>query len=81
GYFVLRASQVLVNLWSIGRDPTIWEEPSVFKPEKFWGSKVDVRGQDFEFIPFGAGRRICPGLPLANRTVPVMLASLLNSFY
>ncbi|XP_009763141.1 geraniol 8-hydroxylase-like [Nicotiana tabacum] len=80
GYFVPRASQVLVNLWSIGRDPTIWEEPLVFKPERFWGSKVDVRGQDFEFIPFGAGRRICPGLPLANRTVPVMLGSLLNSF-
>ena len=43
-------------------------------------SELDIRGRDFELIPFGAGRRICPGLPLAVRMVPVMLGSLLNSF-
>lgn len=80
GYFIPKDSQVIVHLWSIGRDPTIWEEPLVFKPERFWGSKIDVRGQDFELIPFGVGRRICPGLPLAARTLSVMLGSLLNSF-
>ncbi|PHU27389.1 Geraniol 8-hydroxylase [Capsicum chinense] len=80
GYFVPKDSQVLVNVWSIGRDPAIWEDPLAFKPERFWGSKIDLRGQDFEVIPFGAGRRICPGLPLATRTLIVMLGSLLNSF-
>ncbi|MCD7447399.1 hypothetical protein HAX54_028471 [Datura stramonium] len=80
GYFVPKDSQVLVHVWSIGRDPAIWEDPLAFKPERFWGSKMDVRGQDFELIPFGAGRRICPGLPLAIRTLSVMLGSLLNSF-
>lgn len=52
----------------------------MFKPERFWHSNLDVRGQDFELIPFGAGRRMCPALPLALRMIPVMLGSLLNSF-
>ncbi|KAF3662232.1 Geraniol 8-hydroxylase [Capsicum annuum] len=80
GYVVPKDSQVLVHVRSIARDPAIWEDPLTFKPERFWGSKLDVRGQDFEVIPFGAGRRICPGLPLAARTLTVMLGSLLNSF-
>nr|XP_016446970.1 PREDICTED: geraniol 8-hydroxylase-like isoform X1 [Nicotiana tabacum] len=81
GYIVPKGSQVLVNVWAIGRDSALWEEPLVFKPERFWSSELDVRGKDFELIPFGAGRRICPGLPLAAlRMLPVMVGSLLNSF-
>ncbi|KAL3526733.1 hypothetical protein ACH5RR_011389 [Cinchona calisaya] len=80
GYNVPKGSQVLVNAWAIGRDETVWENALAFKPERFWESELDIRGRDFELIPFGAGRRICPGLPLAVRMVPVMLGSLLNSF-
>ncbi|CAN4089052.1 unnamed protein product [Withania somnifera] len=80
GYTVPKDSQVLVNVWAIGRDSGLWENPLDFKPERFWGSEIDVRGRDFELIPFGAGRRICPGLPLAIRMVPVVLGSLLNAF-
>ncbi|KAH0640336.1 hypothetical protein KY285_036922 [Solanum tuberosum] len=82
GYFVPKDSQVIINIWSIGRDPTIWEDPLVFKPERFWGSNVmDIRGQDdFKLVPFGVGRRMCPAISLAMRTVPIMLGSLLNSF-
>ncbi|KAK4733559.1 hypothetical protein R3W88_007820 [Solanum pinnatisectum] len=80
GYFIPKGSLVLIHVWLMARDPTIWEDPLVFKPERFWGSEFEVRGQDFELIPFGGGRRICPGLPLAMRTVPVILGSLLNSF-
>ncbi|OIT31389.1 PREDICTED: geraniol 8-hydroxylase-like [Nicotiana attenuata] len=80
GYIVPKDSQVLVNVWAIGRDSGLWENPLVFKPERFWESEIDVRGRDFELIPFGAGRRICPGLPLAIRMVPVALGSLLNTF-
>uniref|UniRef100_A0A0V0HIL5 Putative ovule protein n=1 Tax=Solanum chacoense TaxID=4108 RepID=A0A0V0HIL5_SOLCH len=82
GYFVPKGSQVIVNIWSIGRDPAIWEDPLVFKPERFWGSNVmDIRGQDdFKLVPFGVGRRMCPAISLAMRTVPIMLGSLLNSF-
>ncbi|MCD7464890.1 hypothetical protein HAX54_000160 [Datura stramonium] len=71
---------VLVNVWTIARDSTSWEDPLVFKPERFLSLDLDMQGQDFELISFGAGRRICPGLPLALRLVPLMLGSLLNSF-
>ncbi|OIT28766.1 7-ethoxycoumarin o-deethylase [Nicotiana attenuata] len=80
GYIVPKDSQVLVNVWAIGRDSSLWENPLDFKTERFWESEIDVRGRDFELIPFGAGRRICPGLPLAIRMVPVALGSLLNTF-
>ncbi|MCD7466179.1 hypothetical protein HAX54_002623 [Datura stramonium] len=82
GYFVPKGSQVILNILSIGHDPAIWEDPLAFKPERFWGSNnMDVRGQDdFKFIPFGVGRRICPAISLAMRTILTMLGSLLNSF-
>lgn len=80
GYTVPAGTHVIVNAWAIGRDPTIWEDAQEFKPERFLASELDVRGQDFELIPFGAGRRICPGLPLAIQMIPVMLGSLLNNF-
>ncbi|XP_060194322.1 geraniol 8-hydroxylase-like [Lycium barbarum] len=80
GYTIPKDTQVLVNVWAIGRDSNLWEHHLDFKPERFWESEIDVRGQDFELIPFGAGRRICPGLPLAIRMFPVALGSLLNAF-
>ncbi|PWA49094.1 geraniol 8-hydroxylase [Artemisia annua] len=80
GYTIPKGTQVFVNLWAMGRDPTIWEDSLEFKPERFLASTLDVRGKDFELLPFGAGRRICPGLPLAMRMIPMMLGSLLNSF-
>ena len=80
GYTIPKGTKVLVNAWAIGRDPSIWRDPLAFKPERFWESDVDVRGLDFELLPFGSGRRICPGMPLARRLLPVMLGSLLNTF-
>ncbi|EOY24550.1 Cytochrome P450, putative [Theobroma cacao] len=80
GFTVPKGAQVLVNVWAIGRDPSIWEKPSAFMPERFMGSDIDVKGRDFGLIPFGAGRRICPGLPLANRMLHLMLGSLIHSF-
>ncbi|XP_024974984.1 7-ethoxycoumarin O-deethylase-like [Cynara cardunculus var. scolymus] len=80
GYTIPKGTQVLVNAWAIGRDPTTWEDSLEFKPERFLTSGIDIQGHDFELIPFGAGRRICPGLPLAIRMIPLMLGSLLNNF-
>ena len=79
GLTVPKNAQVLVNAWAIGRDPNIWENPNSFVPERFLELDMDVKGQNFELIPFGAGRRICPGLPLATRMVHLMLASLIHS--
>lgn len=80
GFTVPKNAQVLVNVWAIGRDANLWENPDTFEPERFLGSEIDVKGQDFELIPFGAGRRICPGMPLANRMLHLMLGSLIHFF-
>ncbi|GAY66812.1 hypothetical protein CUMW_251760 [Citrus unshiu] len=80
GFTVPKGAQVFVNIWAIGRDESTWDNPHSFMPERFLGSKVDFKGQNFELIPFGAGRRICPGLPLAIRMLHLMLGSLINSF-
>ncbi|XP_074264864.1 geraniol 8-hydroxylase-like [Silene latifolia] len=79
-FTVPKNAQVLVNAWAIGRDPDIWQNPYSFEPERFLGSQIDVKGHDFELIPFGAGRRICPGLPLAIRMLHLMLGSLIHGF-
>lgn len=80
GFTVPKGAQVLVNTWAIGRDPSLWNEPNSFKPERFLGSEIDVKGRNFELIPFGAGRRVCPGLPLAMRMLYLMLGTLIHSF-
>ncbi|KAK4488199.1 hypothetical protein RD792_003942 [Penstemon davidsonii] len=82
GYTVPKGSRVLMNVWSGYRDPQIWENPSEFKPERFLkeGSTWDYAGSNFQYLPFGSGRRICPGLPLAEKMVMYMLATFLHSF-
>ncbi|KAK9725764.1 hypothetical protein RND81_05G167600 [Saponaria officinalis] len=80
GYDIQPKSLVHVNVWAIGRDPELWKDPEVFMPERFIGSSIDYRGQDFELIPFGAGRRICPGLALGVANFELTLANLLYSF-
>ncbi|XP_030546080.1 cytochrome P450 76A1-like [Rhodamnia argentea] len=80
GYDIPENTQVFVNAWAIGRDPDVWEDPMAFKPERFIGSKLDYKGQHYEFIPFGAGRRMCAGLPLAHRVLHLALSSLLHEF-
>nr|W0FKI0.1 RecName: Full=Drimenol monooxygenase; AltName: Full=Cytochrome P450 76AJ1; AltName: Full=Drimenol oxidase 1; Short=PhDOX1 [Persicaria hydropiper]AHF22835.1 drimenol oxidase 1 [Persicaria hydropiper] len=80
GFTVQKGSQVIVNAWAIGRDPSLWENADTFEPERFLGMEIDVKGRNFELIPFGAGRRICPGLPIAMRMLTLMVANLINCF-
>ena len=75
GYMVPKNAQILVNEWAMGRDSSIWTNPNEFMPERFLESEIDFKDQYFELILLGAGRRICPGLPLASRTMHIVLAS------
>ncbi|KAF3780004.1 Geraniol 8-hydroxylase [Nymphaea thermarum] len=80
GYAIPGGTETIVNAWAIGRDPEVWEDPASFSPERFVGSNINYKGRDFKFIPFGAGRRICIGLPLVQRVVPLVVASLVHGF-
>ena len=80
GYTIPKGAQVLINVWKIGRDESVWDRPELFLPERFLESKIEAKGQHFELTPFGAGRRICPGVVLAMRMLLLMLGSLINSF-
>nr|XP_027121683.1 cytochrome P450 71A1-like [Coffea arabica] len=80
GYDIQSNSIVYTNVWAIGRDPEYWENPNEFLPERCLNSSVDMKQKDFQLIPFGAGRRGCPGYSLVLAMVEVGLANLLYSF-
>lgn len=83
GYDIKKGSVVLINIWSIGRDPKLWDAPEEFCPERFLEGKlvdIDVKGQSFELLPFGSGRRMCPGYRLALKMVMCGLANMLHGF-
>ncbi|GJN31512.1 hypothetical protein PR202_gb19921 [Eleusine coracana subsp. coracana] len=80
GYDIPAGTLVFVNVWAIGRDPKVWESPTEFRPERFIGSSVDVKGQDYQLLPFGSGRRMCPGISLGLKMVQLTLANLLHAF-
>ncbi|KAI3825606.1 hypothetical protein L1987_07101 [Smallanthus sonchifolius] len=80
GYTIPKKTLVHVNAWAIGRDPKSWENPNEFKPERFMGSSIDYKGLDFELIPFGSGRRGCPGMSLGATTMELILSNLIYAF-
>ncbi|GFS38901.1 cytochrome P450, family 98, subfamily A, polypeptide 3 [Actinidia rufa] len=80
GYDVPKDSTVNVNVWAIGRDPAVWKSPLEFRPERFMEEDVDLKGHDFRLLPFGAGRRACPGTQLAINLVTFMFGHLLHHF-
>ncbi|KAL0456310.1 UNVERIFIED_CONTAM: Trimethyltridecatetraene synthase [Sesamum latifolium] len=80
GYDIAKGTTVLVNTWSIGRDPNAWDSPLEFMPERFLGKEIDMTGSNFAMLPFGSGRRRCPGYNLGLKVVRTTLANLLHGF-
>ncbi|CAL5432788.1 unnamed protein product [Camellia sinensis] len=80
GYTIPKGARVFINVWAIHRDPSIWENPLEFRPERFLDGKWGYRGADFNYFPFGSGRRMCAGIAMAERMFLFSLASILHSF-
>ncbi|TQD90617.1 hypothetical protein C1H46_023764 [Malus baccata] len=81
GYYIPKKSKILINTWAIGRDPNVWSDNvGEFYPERFINSNVDLRGHDFQLLPFGSGRRGCPGMQLGLTTVRLALANIVHCF-
>ncbi|KAJ0966911.1 hypothetical protein J5N97_023828 [Dioscorea zingiberensis] len=79
-YEIPQHTRVVTNVWAISRDPKVWEAPDEFRPERFLGSCVDFKGHDFELTPFGAGRRICPGIQFSILIIELTIANLVHLF-
>ncbi|KAK1400153.1 putative flavonoid 3'-monooxygenase [Heracleum sosnowskyi] len=81
GYHIKKKSRIIVNNWGIGRDPRNWsEDVDEFLPERFIGSNVDYMGNNFQLIPFGSGRRSCPGIHLGTIMVKLVVTQLVHTF-
>lgn len=87
-YTIPENSVLIVNVWAMGRDQSLWESPMDFKPERFLKpteagcsqGSLDVKGQHFQYLPFGTGRRMCAGVTLAMQEMPFVLAALVQCF-
>ncbi|KAK4429088.1 cytochrome [Sesamum alatum] len=81
-YHIPAGTRLMVNLWKLHRDPRIWTNPLEFRPERFLleHKEIDVRGKHFELLPFGGGRRICPGISFGLRVTGLALANFLHGF-
>ncbi|XP_042037555.1 cytochrome P450 71AU50-like [Salvia splendens] len=80
GYDIPKESRIIINTYAIGRDPSVWSDPEMFVPERFRGSEIDVWGHHFQLLPFGAGRRGCPGIQLGLIHVRLIVAQLVHCF-
>nr|QCP80353.1 cytochrome P450-7 [Tanacetum cinerariifolium] len=80
GYDIPVGTQAIINAWAIGRDPVLWEDPEVFWPERFLNNFINYKGIHFEWLPFGSGRRQCPGIQFGVVAIELALANIIYKF-
>ncbi|KAL4560044.1 hypothetical protein LXL04_032192 [Taraxacum kok-saghyz] len=80
GYDIPTGTRVIVNVWAIGRDHEIWEDPEEFRLERFLNNSIDYNSVNFEWLPFGSGRRKCTGVQFAMAIIELALANLVYKF-
>ncbi|CAN1273756.1 Demethylepipodophyllotoxin synthase [Linum perenne] len=80
GYHIQKGTQLITNIWKIQHDSRVWVDPMEFQPERFLGQNFDFKGRNYEYIPFGSGRRSCPGIAFGIEMVHLTLASFLHAF-
>ncbi|XP_006350345.1 cytochrome P450 71A1-like [Solanum tuberosum] len=81
GYDIPKGTMAFVNIWSLGRNPNYWDRPQEFIPERFLENDINIKGKNFTMLPFGSGRRRCPGYSLGIKLVGTTLANLLHGFH
>lgn len=80
GYTIPVKTKLIVNNWAMGRDPNNWHQPQKYMPERFQDNSIDYLGANYQYLPFGSGRRICPGIAFGLANVELPLAQLLYHF-
>ncbi|XP_070032834.1 cytochrome P450 71AU50-like [Nicotiana tomentosiformis] len=80
GFHIQKGSRIMINCYAVQRDPNVWPEPEKFFPERFVGSSIDIRRRDFQLLPFGSGRRSCPGMQLGVTIIRLVVAQLVHCF-
>ncbi|KAJ4887908.1 Cytochrome P450 71B11 [Raphanus sativus] len=80
GYDIPKKTWIHVNIWAVHMNPSVWKDPEAFIPERFMDNEIDYRGVNFELLPFGSGRRMCPGMSMGLALVHLTLINLLYRF-
>ncbi|XP_010421362.1 PREDICTED: cytochrome P450 71B14 [Camelina sativa] len=80
GYDIPKKTWIYVNIWAVHRNPNVWNDPEAFIPERFMDNEIDYKGLNFELLPFGSGRRMCPGIGMGMALVHLTLINLLYRF-
>ncbi|KAG2308619.1 hypothetical protein Bca52824_028367 [Brassica carinata] len=82
GYDIPAESRILINAWWLANNPSSWNKPEEFRPERFLEEEahVEANGNDFRYVPFGVGRRSCPGIILALPILGITIGRLVQNF-